>query len=119
MSGGTEKLKVFIFLAVVAGCIYVGWNLIPPYFHNAQLQDDLDDIVRKATYTIISDDDLKQVVIRKAQSEDITLKEEQITIAKSSMGVTISVAYRVHVDMIVHPVDLNFIASSHNKVVGT
>jgi hypothetical protein len=119
MRAGTEKLKIWIILAVVAAVIYVGWNLVPPYFHNAQLQDDLDDILRKATYTTISDDDLKQVVIRKAQSEDIILKEDQITIAKSSMGVTISVAYRVHVDMIVHPVDLNFVANSHNKVVGT
>ena len=119
MNAGTEKLKVFIFLAVVAASIYVAWNLIPPYFHNAQFQDDLDDIVRRATYSTISDDDLKQVVIRKAQSMDIILKEDQITIARSSMGVTISVAYQVHVDMIVHPVDLKFIANSHNKVVGT
>src|SRR5262249_24829040 len=119
MNAGTEKLKVVIFLAVVAASIYVAWNLIPPYFHNAQFQDDLDDIVRRATYSTISDDDLKQVVIRKAQSMDIILKEDQITIARSSMGVTISVAYQVHVDMIVHPVDLKFIANSHNKVVGT
>jgi hypothetical protein len=114
-----EKLKVLIFLAVVAAGIYVGWNMIPPYFHNSQFQDDLDDIVRRATYSNISDDDLKQVVIKKAQSMDIILKEDQITIARGAAGVTISVAYRVHVDMIVHPVDLDFTASSHNKILGT
>lgn len=119
MRDSTEKLKIWILLAVVAASIYVGWNLVPPYFHNAEFQDDLDEIVRRATYLTISDDDLKQVVIKKAQSMDIVLKEDQITIAKSSMGVSISVAYRVHVDMIVHPIDLDFIASSHNKVVGT
>ncbi|HMF89332.1 MAG TPA: hypothetical protein VKL40_01725 [Candidatus Angelobacter sp.] len=114
-----EKLKVLIFLAVVAAGVYVGWNMIPPYFHNSQFQDDLDDIVRRATYSNISDEDLKQAVIRKAQTMDIILKEDQVVINRGTVGVTITVAYRVHVDMIVHPVDLDFTASSHNKALGS
>jgi hypothetical protein len=114
-----EKLKIVTILVVVLAGIYVGWNMIPPYFHNSEFQDDLDDIVRRATYTNITDDDLKQAVIRKAQSMDITLKEEQVTVSRGAGAVAITVAYRVHVDMIVHPVDLNFIASSHNKVLGS
>jgi len=114
-----EKLKVLIFLAVVAAGIYVGWNLIPPYFHNSQFQDDLDDIVRRATYTSLSENDVKQAVIRKAQTMGIILKEDQVTVTRGGAGVTITVAYRVHVDMIVHPVDLDFTASSHNKALGS
>jgi len=114
-----EKLKGLIIILVVVGGVYYAWNMIPPYLHNYEFQDDLDDIVRKATYMNISDDDLKQSVIRKAQSIGIALKEEQITISKVSNVVAISVSYRVHVDMLVHPVDLDFQASSHNKVLGT
>jgi hypothetical protein len=115
-----EKLRGLIFILVIVGGVYYGWNMIPPYFHNSQFQDDLDDIVRKATYTTISEDDLKAVVIRKAaESMDVKLKEDQITVSRGANGLTISVKYRVHVDMIVHPVDLDFTANSHNKIIGS
>jgi hypothetical protein len=115
-----EKLRGLIFILVIAGGVYYGWNMIPPYFHNSQFQDDLDDIVRKATYTNVSEDDLKAAVIRKAaDSIEVRLKEDQITVSRGTTGVSITVKYRVHVDMIVHPVDLDFIASSHNKIIGT
>jgi hypothetical protein len=115
----STKVKGIIALLVVAAGIYVGWNMIPPYFTKYQFQDDLDDIVRKATYSPISDDDVKQVVIRKALSREIIIKENQISLSRVGTSLAISVRYSVHVDMIVHPVDLDFAVDSHNKVLGT
>ncbi len=109
------KLKALIGIAVVAGSFYVAWNMIPPYFNNYQLQDALDDIARKNSYTSISEDDIKKQVITKADSEDIKLKEEQIQVTRSRDGVAISVKYHVHVEMVVHPVDIDFTADSLNK----
>lgn len=114
-----EKLKILVIVLVVAGGIYVLWNILPPYFHNYEFQDTLDDIVRRATYANITEDDLKQAVINKAKGMDIILKEDQVAITKGYAGWTISVHYRVHVDMLVHPVDLDFQADSHNKALGT
>jgi hypothetical protein len=111
------KLRLAAFLLIVVIGVYVAWNLIPPRFHNSQLQDDLDDIVRRASYSSISEDDLKRMVISKAQSDDIVLKEDQIVIARGGFGVTISVHYKVHVDLIVYQTDLDFTADSHNKVI--
>ena len=113
------KTRLLVFLLMVGVAVYIAWSLLPPRFHNSQLQDDLDDIVRRATYSPISDDDVKRIVISKAQSEDIALKEDQITVARGGMGLTISVHYRVHVDMIVYQTDLDFTANSHNKMIGT
>jgi len=109
------KLKGLLFLAVVVGGIYVAWNMIPPYFNNYKLQDDLDDIARRVSYTQTSDEGVKQIVINKAKSDDVTLKEEQITVARGSEGLSISVHYSIHLDMVVHPVDLDFTANSLNK----
>jgi hypothetical protein len=109
------KLKALAFFLVVAATFYVAWNLIPPYFHNSQFQEDLDDIARRATYTAVNDEDLKQTVVHKAQSMDIVLKQDQVTVTRSGNGIGISVQYRVHVDMIVHPVDLDFTTNSLNK----
>jgi hypothetical protein len=108
------KIKGLIGLLVVVGSFYAAWNLIPPYFHNQQFQDDLDDIARRYSYIQKSDDDIKEQVIKHAQSMDIPLKEDQIIISRGE-GLGISVRYRVHVDMIVRPVDLDFIANSRNK----
>ncbi len=109
------KLKGLILLGIVAAGVYVGWNMIPPYFNNYQLQDDLDDIARRQSYTQTSEDGVKQVVINKARADDVTLKEEEITVTRGPEGVGISVHYRVHLDMVVRPVDLDFTANSMNK----
>jgi len=109
------KLKGLIALLVVAGGFYVAWNMIPPYFHNYQFQDDLDDIARRNSYTMRTDDDLKKIVIAKAESEEIALKEEQISIQHTNDGLGITVRYHVHVDMVVAPMDKDFVVNSMNK----
>jgi hypothetical protein len=117
-----EKVKALIGLLVVVGGFYYAWNMIPPYFHNSQFQDDLDDVVRIATYTSRTDDELKAVVLKKAQLRDIVVKEDQVKITRfSGGGLGITVRYHVHVDMIVHPTDLDFTAISKNMniIAGT
>src|SRR5690349_14176527 len=102
------KIKGLIGLLVVVGGFYVAWNMIPPYFHNYQLQDDLDDLARRNTYTQAADDDIKKMVIRKAADDDnIVLKEEQVTVSRGGSGLAISVKYHVHVEMVVHPMDID------------
>lgn len=102
-------------MLLVVGGFYVAWNLIPPYFHNYQLQDDLDDVARRNTYTGTNDDDIKKMVQQKAQAEDISLKENEITVSRGANGLSISVKYQVHVEMAVHPMDIDFAAISYNK----
>jgi|SRR5215472_8760017 len=109
-----EKLKALIGIVIIAGAFYYAWNMIPPYFHNYQFQDDLDDIARVATYNVRTDDELKQAVISKAKAREIMLKEDQITITRIATGIGIRVRYRVHVDMLVHPTDIDFTADSKN-----
>ncbi len=116
MEFGT-KVKGIIALLVIVGGIYVGWNLLPPYFNKYQFQDDLDDIARRTTYAPLADDDLKQLVIKKALARDIVIKENQVTLFRAPNGIGITVHYSVHVDMIVHPVDLDFTVDSHNKMI--
>ena len=111
----TSKITGIIIIVVILTGIYVGWNMIPPYFHNYQFQDDLDDIARRNSYMRRTDDEIKDLVIKQASTMDITLNEDQITITRSADGLGISVRYRIHVDMIIHPVDLDFTANSINK----
>ncbi len=109
------KVKGLIGILVVVIGFYVAWNMVPPYFNNYQLQDALDDIARKGSYTAQTDDDIKKAVIAKAEAEDIKLKEDQIVVSRVRDMLGITVKYRIHVDMVVHPVDLDFTANSLNK----
>jgi hypothetical protein len=109
------KLKILIFLAVVAVLVYVGWANIPPWFHYYQFRDDLDDIARVNSYVQKSEEDLKQIVINKARAEDIQLKEDQITVSRGLDGLGITVHYSIHVDMGVFTKDWDFTAQSLNK----
>jgi len=109
------KLKGLIGIAIVVSSFYVAWNMIPPYFHNYQLQDDLDDIARRNSYTTATEDDIKKIVLSKASENSITLKDNQIVVTRTTNGLGISVKYRIHVEMAVHPVDLDFTANSMNK----
>lgn len=109
------KLKGLIGLFIIVASFYAAWNLIPPYFNNYQFQDALDDIARKNSYTTATDDDIKKIVVTKADMEDIKLKEDQVIVTRTRDGLGISVKYRIHVDMVAHPVDLDFTANSMNK----
>jgi len=109
------KVKGLLGLLLLAGGFYVAWNMVPPYFHNYQLQDDLDDVARRHSYTSISEDEIKKIVISKADNDSVRLKEDQITVTRTPNGLAISVKYRIHVDMILYPVDLDFAANSMNK----
>lgn len=110
-----EKIKALVGVLIIAGGFFYAWNMIPPYFHNGQFQDELDDIARRASYSSMSDDDLKQRVVDKAKTMDIYLKEDQVSVSRSATGLGITVKYRVHVDLLVHQTDLYFTANSLNK----
>lgn len=109
------KLKGLIGLVIIVGSFYTAWNLIPPYFNNYQLQDGLDDIARKNSYTTLTDDDIRKQVVTTAAAEDISLKEDQVVVSRTGTTLGISVKYRIHVDMVLHPMDLDFTANSLNK----
>lgn len=109
------KVKGLIGLLLVVGGFYVAWNMVPPYFHNYQLQDDLDDVARRHSYTSISEDEIKKIVISKADNDNVRLKEDEIVVTRTPNGLGISVKYRIHVDMVLYPVDLDFAANSMNK----
>ena len=40
------KIKGLIAVLILGGGFYVGWKMIPPYFHKYEFQDDLDEIAR-------------------------------------------------------------------------
>ncbi|HLH06952.1 MAG TPA: DUF4845 domain-containing protein [Terriglobales bacterium] len=111
-----KTLKVFLSLAVFASSIYVAFRVVPVYFSNYQFQDAIEDEARQDTYAPQkTEDDIRQAVLRKAQSLDIPLTAEQVKVTRGGNGVAISAAYSVHIDLPVHPLDFSFSPATQNS----
>ncbi len=93
---------------VVAG-FYLAFKLIPPYFNNYQFQDDLEQEARQSVYTPSrTEEQIRNNVVKAARDEDIIIRPEDVKIIRGFDTIVISVDYTIHVDLPVHPLDLQF-----------
>ena len=109
------KVKALFAMLVIAGAFYFAWNLVPVWFTNYQFQDELDDIARRNSYTNKNDDEVKQIVLAKAKSMELNVKEQDVQIFRGSDGLGITVHYHVHMDLLIKPYDSDVTAQSINK----
>jgi hypothetical protein len=110
-----KALRAILGVAVIVAVLYAMWMLVPPYFHNYQLQDTIADEARMNTYTAKSEEDMRETIWRKAKDLEIPITREQINVRREGQSVAIWIDYTVHVDMPIYPVDLQFHSSSKNK----
>ena len=110
-----KSVKALIGIGLLVAAIYVGWNMIPPYFNNYKLEDIVADEARINSYSTKSEDAMRETVFQKAKDLDIPLTREQIAVSRNGQSIAIDVNYTVHLDFPIHPVDLQFHTSSKNK----
>ncbi len=110
-----KALRSILGVALIAAVMYFLWLLIPPYFHNYQLDDVVADEARMNTYTVKSEEDMRQTILKKARDMNLALTPEQVSVQRIGNGVAISVDYTVHVDLPGYPMDLHFHSSSQNR----
>ena len=110
-----KQIKSLVGIAVVVIAFYVAFKLMPPYYNQIQFQDAIEQEARSASYNMRSEDDLRNVIMRKARENDIPILPEQIKVQKIVNDVTVSVDYTVHIDMPMYPLDLKFHAGTKNK----
>lgn len=94
------NFKFILSIGVIAAIIYLGLRIIPPYFENYQLQDDITDIAKFAPSTNESDDDIRAEVLKKAKTEGVDITAEMIHLDRNeSKSVLITVDYSVPVTL--------------------
>lgn len=107
-----KALRAMFGVAVVIFVFYAIYLVVPPYFHNYELQDAVTDEARVNSYTAKSEDEMRETVLRKAKDLEIALTREQINVQRQGQAVAISIDYTVHVDIPFYPLDLQFHSSS-------
>ena len=110
-----KALRAILGVAFFVVVVYGMWLMVPPYFHNYQLQDAITEEARINTYTPKSEDEMRETIWRKAKEMEVPIKREQINVQREGGIVSIGIDYTVHVDLPGYPLDLKFHPSSKNK----
>jgi len=112
-------IKLILVFGLLGGLVYVGAEVIPPYFANYQFQDSLDTEARLGTYSTRGDDVIRDAVFKRAQDLEIPITKDQIKVQRTGPqgngSVFIETEYTVHVDLPGYPMDLDFHPQSKNK----
>jgi hypothetical protein len=114
-------MKLFFGLFIVAAALYLGVELVPPYYTNYEFQDAIQAAALFGTNSTQTADAIGDGVFKKAQELEIPLTREQIKVQRvGPMGggfVTIEAPYTVHLNLVGYPLDLHFDAVTKNKGV--
>ncbi|MGA2810808.1 MAG: hypothetical protein ABSG16_05365 [Candidatus Acidiferrum sp.] len=95
--------------------IFVGFKTVPAYVAEFQLDDKMQETARFAVVQRETEDQIKDAIFKVIQDLDIPAKRDDIKVTSTNQLVTISVDYRVPVDLLVFQTDLHFSPSSANK----
>lgn len=114
-----RTLKLLLALAVIAVGVYVGFQVVPPFFANYQFQDAIQNEAVLQSYSNKSEDDIRATIFKKAQELSIPIQEDQIIVQRSGGGgsLAISATYTVHVDLPYYPLDLEFRPASKSAPI--
>ena len=113
-------VKAIIGILVIVGCIYAGFQIIPPELANYSFQDDLRNIAMVgAANPHQTDQELLDSILKKAREHDIQLPPEAITIQRigtpGAPAVYVAADYSVPVNFPGYTMTLHFTPSSGNK----
>ncbi|MGZ4816531.1 MAG: DUF4845 domain-containing protein [Terriglobales bacterium] len=111
-----KTLKLLIVFAVIGAALYLAYLVAPVYWNYYQFQDAIESEARIQSYTGKSEADMRETVWKKAKQLELPLNSaDDIKVQRNGSFVAISTQYTVHIDVPVHPFDLNFTPSTQNK----
>lgn len=121
MESDMGTFKLIAVLALLGFGVYVGAEVIPPYFSNYEFQDTIENEARMETYSTKSEEHIRDSILKRAQDLEIPVTRDQIKVQRIGQGgsgaVIIETDYTVHVDLPGYPLDLHFHPESRNKGV--
>jgi hypothetical protein len=113
-------MKYVFRIALIAAVLFAAWTILEPEVTNIVFQDELHDLAAQPSWrpgmsAPNSDEEIRNSVIRKAESHDIALDPKQVTVRRTETPenpVYIAVDYTVPVNLFVYSYSRNFTASS-------
>ena len=114
-------LKLIFGVAIFGVLALVGIKIIPPFFSNYELEDDIKTEALQSTYSTRSEEDIRDAIIKHARNYDIALTPKQVHISRvggfGTGTLAIDAEYSVPVELPGYSTTLEFHPSSKNKGV--
>ncbi len=120
-------MKYVFWIALVVAAGMAGWRIVKPEITNLVFQDELQDAAaqlgwRTGVTPPNSDEELRNIVIRKAAKHDIALDPNQVMVRHTGTGEYtswyIAVDYTVPVDLVVSSFTRHFNPTSKGEKFG-
>lgn len=105
---GFLSFSAMVALLAVATVIFLALKLLPSYVANFQLQDAVENLSRRASYSEMTEREIRDAVVSRAGDFGIALDSRQVAVRKRSDTVDIAIQYEVQVDLIWRRVELRF-----------
>jgi hypothetical protein len=105
---GEGKLKAIIYTVILVTAVFLGVKLVPLYVAEYQLQDKMNEQAKFAVVNRYSEDQIRDIIFKVIQDLDIPATRDDIKMATTNHGVSISVSYTVPVDFLVYKTDITF-----------
>jgi hypothetical protein len=100
-------------IALFYGC----YKLLPVYLAAYQFDDAIQEEAKLSAYSPRTEADILASLLKKAQEFEVPVTAENIHVQRNGSDLNISADYRMHVDMPLFPLDLNFHPSSKGKKI--
>ena len=110
-------MKYVFWIAVAVAAVMAGWEILEPEITNIIFQDELHDMAaqlgwRTGLSAPTSEEELRNIVVRKGEKHDIVLDPKQVIVQRSGTGehstLYIAVHYTVPVNLRVYSFAMHF-----------
>jgi len=112
---GDGKVKAILVTAILAFMVYAAVKVVPPYVSEYELADKMTETARFASVNRNSEDQIREAIFRKIDELQIPATKDDIKVTAAGGRVTITVDYKVPIDLMVYKFDLHFTPTTANK----
>ncbi|MBI2955779.1 MAG: DUF4845 domain-containing protein [Acidobacteria bacterium] len=105
---GGGKIQLLLALLITAALFISGWRIIPIYIKSYDFQDTIRQKAKFARVERKTPEAVRDEIYKKAQELELPVERSQIRVSQTSIGLRISVNYRVPVDLIVYSLEIPF-----------
>jgi hypothetical protein len=112
---GEGRLKAVVYLTLLIVGVFLAVKLVPLYVAEYELTDKMGEQARFAIVNRYTDDQIKDNIFKTIQDLDIPAKRDDVKVANTHNGLSISVEYTVPVDLMVYKTDITFSPSTEGR----
>jgi hypothetical protein len=104
-----------VYLTLLIVGVFLAVKLVPLYVAEYELTDKMGEQARFAIVNRYTDDQIKDNIFKTIQDLDIPAKRDDVKVANTHNGLSISVEYTVPVDLMVYKTDITFSPSTEGR----